>query len=171
MSQRLVSSSRLSIHSLLPLSCCAVLSYGFSTNTVTGSTLLGVDPPLTRSHLLFEGAYSWKWRCDRWEYIKCDDIGILYQAMGQAARQMPRLQRMRLSLLNYHSNMGSESGEYLDFNREKDARIAHLRINTQWGYQIGEEVISAWGLEGETAEQFRRTMDVTLPWYVEPRED
>ncbi|OJJ74820.1 hypothetical protein ASPBRDRAFT_27815 [Aspergillus brasiliensis CBS 101740] len=141
---------------------------------IDGSLLLGLRAPL-RVEQLFQGwlsdDFSTNTPTDQREYIKSDQMGVLYQAMGQAARHMPRLQIMRLSLLHYRYRTGIESGEFLEFNRGKDARIAHLRINTQWGYQIGEEVISAWGLEEETAEQFRRTMDVTMPWYVEPRED
>lgn len=96
-------------------------------------------------------------------------MSVLYQAIGEAARQMPRLDSVCLSLLNFRT--GEESRESLKFSRDKNARTARLRINTQWEYRLGEEVISAWGLEGDVAEEFRRTMDVTLPWYVEPRED
>ncbi|GKZ32470.1 hypothetical protein AbraIFM66950_001923 [Aspergillus brasiliensis] len=140
---------------------------------IDGTLLHGVRAPLTVRELyrdwLSDAAAGYR-PSDRHEYIKSDKMDVLYQGMGQAARQMPRLQIMRLSLLDHHC-AGPESGEFLEFNRDKDARVARLKINTQWDYRIGEEVISAWGLEGETAEQFRRTMNVTLPWYVEPRED
>ncbi|PYH36898.1 uncharacterized protein BO87DRAFT_457203 [Aspergillus neoniger CBS 115656] len=133
-----------------------------------GSPLIGLDPPLTREAAVRESLAnrSPKDRFpDRREYIKSADIGILYRDMGKAAQRMPRLQIMGLSLLNYRT--GEESNESLEFSRDKSARIAHLRINTQWGYRPGMEVISAWGLEGAVAEEFYETMDVVFPWYVE----
>ncbi|GAT27143.1 similar to An01g06790 [Aspergillus luchuensis] len=133
-----------------------------------GSPLLGLDPPLTREAARRESLVNPPPKdrfSDRREYIKSADLGILYRAMGTAAQRMPRLQIMGLSLLNYRT--GEESNESLEFSRDKSARIAHLRINTQWGYRPGMEVISAWGLEGAVAEEFYHTMDVVLPWYVE----
>lgn len=160
------STSRLPCH-MLPFEL-RILQSSLVTNTRTGSPLLGLDPPLTREAAVQESLanpppkdrYS-----DRREYIKSADLGILYRAMGTAAQRMPRLQIMGLSLLNYRT--GEESDESLEFSRDKSARIAHLRINTQWGYRPGMEVISAWSLEGAVAEEFYNTMDVVLPWYVE----
>ncbi|KAL3260031.1 hypothetical protein ABHI18_004860 [Aspergillus niger] len=132
---------------------------------IDGSPLLCLDPPLTREDLLLAiDGFS-----NRREYIRSANMSVLYQAIGQAARQMPRLDSVCLSLLKFRT--GEESRESLNFSRDKNARTARLRINTQWEYRLGEEVISAWGLEGDVAEESRRTMDVTLPWYVEPRED
>lgn len=100
-----------------------------------------------------------------WEYdseyyakrglIKSSQVDKLHKAMGHAAQKMPRLRRLKFSFRGEIGEAGSN--EYLDFSRDLATGRTRLNINTEWQYTMGEGLISAWGLKGEKADEFRDT--------------
>ncbi|KAF4215052.1 hypothetical protein CNMCM5878_008511 [Aspergillus fumigatiaffinis] len=104
---------------------------------------------------------------DGWDYdelgfdarrlIRSDEVDKLYSAMGKAAQRMPQLRYFEFSLRGENGDW-----ECLMFSRNLETREAHLKISTEWGYDLGEEVITAWALEGEKAEEFRTKWSIEL---------
>ncbi|KAF7118654.1 hypothetical protein CNMCM5793_008192 [Aspergillus hiratsukae] len=100
---------------------------------------------------------------DQWDYdemgfdrrglIRSDEVDKLYSAMGKAAQRMPRL---RFLVFKFRDETpGDGVWECLTFYRVQKTGKVELSIGTVWEYNLGEEVITSWGLEGEKAEEFR----------------
>ncbi|GFG23715.1 hypothetical protein IFM61606_03603 [Aspergillus udagawae] len=82
--------------------------------------------------------------------IRSDEVDKLYSAMGKAAQRMPRLR-----YLHFGFRGETTDWEGLIFYRNLETQEARLVINTDWEYDLGEEVTTAWGLKGEKAKEFR----------------
>jgi hypothetical protein len=123
------------------------------TLTQSGKWILHVDPdqePLMEMEDFDDG-----WDYDELGFesrglIRSDEVDKLYSAMGKAAQRMPQLRYLEVSLRGENGDW-----ECLMFSRNLETQEAHLKISTEWGYDLGEEVITAWALEGEKAEEFR----------------
>jgi hypothetical protein len=105
---------------------------------------------------------------DQWDYdemgydarglIRSDEVDKLYSAMGKAAQRMPRLRFLEFRFRG--ETPSQEDWECLLFFRDEKTGEADLMISTDWEYKLGEEVITAWGLEGEKAEELRKYLRV-----------
>lgn len=73
---------------------------------------------------------------------------------------MPRLHKFKHSFRGADSDCGSF--EYLDFKRDFVTGQTRLEISSEWEYKMGEGVVSAWGLKGETADEFREKGCVSM---------
>ncbi|RHZ49205.1 hypothetical protein CDV55_101705 [Aspergillus turcosus] len=106
---------------------------------------------------------------DQWDYdemgfdarglIRSHEVDKLYSAIGKAAQRMPRLRFLEFKFRD--ETPRQVDWECLTFYRDRKTGGAELMIGTVWEYDLGEEVITAWGLEGEKAEKFR------TDWMVE----
>ncbi|GIK04040.1 hypothetical protein Aspvir_008115 [Aspergillus viridinutans] len=121
--------------------------------TADGKWILEVDP--NREPLMEMADFDNGWNYDELGFdarglIRSDEVDKLYSAMGKAAQRMPRLRYLEFGFRG-------ETGDWesLIFSRNLQTREAHLEISTEWEYDLGDEVITAWGLEGEKAEEFR----------------
>ncbi|PLB51992.1 hypothetical protein P170DRAFT_506899 [Aspergillus steynii IBT 23096] len=90
--------------------------------------------------------------------MKNHQLDKLYQAMGRAARQMPRLRLLsftfRGEMCKDFSDVNFDTSESLHLSRDRESSAGtRLEINTVWKYQLGNDVISAWGLEREPIEK------------------
>ncbi|RHZ67978.1 uncharacterized protein CDV56_109650 [Aspergillus thermomutatus] len=92
--------------------------------------------------------------------IRSDEVDKLYSAMGKAARRMPRLRYLEFRFRG--ETPTQEDWECLIFFQHSETGEAGLAICTEWKYNLGEEVIAAWGLEGEKAKEFRTYWTIQL---------
>ncbi|KAL4783344.1 hypothetical protein BJX76DRAFT_368471 [Aspergillus varians] len=105
----------------------------------------------------------WSYFCDYYAergLIKSREVDRLYEAMGLAARRMPRLRQLEFSFRGEFSELGNT--DWLKFRRDLVTGKTMLSFSTDWEYAMGEKVTSAWGLEGEKADEFQRTGSVSL---------
>ncbi|KAF7166689.1 hypothetical protein CNMCM5623_000233 [Aspergillus felis] len=121
--------------------------------TADGNWILEVDP--TKEPLMEMEDFDNGWDYDELGFdarglIRSDEVDKLYSAMGKAAKRMPRLRYLEFGFRGETADW-----EGLIFFRNLETSEARLEINTDWEYYLGEEVITAWGLEGEKAEEFR----------------
>ncbi|KAI9932457.1 hypothetical protein ASPWEDRAFT_166111 [Aspergillus wentii DTO 134E9] len=106
--------------------------------------------------------YGWEYDSDYYAMrgiIKSHEVDHLYIAMAKAARQMPRLRRLKFCFRGEVGERGSM--EYLKFDRDETGK-ARLSISTEWEYSLGEGVIKAWELKGNKADGFRNKWSVSL---------
>lgn len=109
---------------------------------------------------------------DNWDYVdrgiykrrlvQSQELDAIYQAMGWAAQNMPQLRKLNLSL---HSGFGTDPSDYLNFDRDVNSKKATLSINTYYEYHIGEDVLSAWGLQDKRAEEFRQNKTIAFDYW------
>ncbi|RDW86521.1 uncharacterized protein DSM5745_03163 [Aspergillus mulundensis] len=81
----------------------------------------------------------------------------ILQAMGQAARNMPQLRYMHFALPvpDETDEPDLEAPGALYFWRNETSGRCCLNIAPNWGYHIGDEVLSAWGVPSSFAKEFR----------------
>jgi hypothetical protein len=107
---------------------------------------------------------------DEWEYdiayyarrdiLKSDPVNQLYESIGLAAQRMPRLRSLKHSFRGAVGESGSH--EWLRFKRDLSTGMVTLQVNTEWGLELEEKVISAWGLKDKKAKEFREKWSVSL---------
>ncbi|GIJ91463.1 hypothetical protein Asppvi_010429 [Aspergillus pseudoviridinutans] len=121
--------------------------------TADGNWILEVDP--NKGPLMEMEDFDNGWDYDELGFdarglIRSDEVDKLYSAMGKAAQRMPRLR-----YLEFGFRSGTTDSEGLIFGRNMETEEAYLVINTDWEYDLGEEVMTAWGSEGEKAKKFQ----------------
>ncbi|KAJ5844776.1 hypothetical protein N7534_008445 [Penicillium rubens] len=107
---------------------------------------------------------------DEWEYdiayyarrgiLKSDPVNQLYESIGLAAQRMPRLRSLKHSFRGAVGESGSH--EWLRFKRDLSTGMVTLQVNTEWGLELEEKVICAWGLKDKKAKEFREKWSVSL---------
>jgi hypothetical protein len=107
---------------------------------------------------------------DGWEYdldfyamrgiLKSNPVNELYESIGLAVQRMPRLRSLKHSFRGAIGESGSH--EWLRFKRDISTGISTLQVQTEWGLNLEEKVISAWGLKDEKAKEFREQWAVSL---------
>jgi hypothetical protein len=121
----------------------------YVTLTESGKWILDIDP-LMQMEDFDDGWHYDELRFDARGLIRSDEVDKLYSAMGKAAQRMPRLRYLEFGFRGENTDW-----EGLIFCRNLETQEARLEIRTDWEYYPGEEVIIAWGLECDKADEFR----------------
>ncbi|KAL2828843.1 hypothetical protein BJY01DRAFT_228213 [Aspergillus pseudoustus] len=125
--------------------------------TADGKWILDTDPGRWCAYDL-EADPDQDWEYDLTPYgqrgiIKAAEADKLYEAMGHAARRMPRLRRLHFTLRAEDGEEGLT--ELLEFDRDLTSGKAWLGIESDSDtYTPGEEVRAAWGVPGNSANRF-----------------
>ncbi|KAE8151452.1 hypothetical protein BDV25DRAFT_171472 [Aspergillus avenaceus] len=112
------------------------------------------DPPATEDY--------WEYDTDYFAMrglVKSNELDRIYSAMGHAAHRMPRLRRMEFSFRWEIGEAGAN--EYLKFTRSLTGQVS-LCLSSQWEYNPGSDMMTAWGLNDDQAVELKNTGSIII---------